>query len=73
MPPATFELEDRFWVSAETVDAIERVELGDLLALHAAAGIELRVVPRLLELWERVVASTLDYSGIRLRNAAPTA
>lgn len=70
MPEETFELEDRFWISSSTVDAIERVELGDLLALHAEANIELRVAPGLLELWERVVSSTLDYSGIRLRNAA---
>jgi hypothetical protein len=69
MPEATFELEDRFWVSAAPVDAIERVELGDLIALHADARIELRIAPALLELWDRVVASTLDYSGIRLRNA----
>ena len=25
--------------------------------------------PELLDLWERVIASTLDFSGIRLRNA----
>ena len=37
--------------------------------LHAGAGIELRVVPSLLPLWERVVAATLGFSGIRLRNA----
>jgi hypothetical protein len=73
MPTATFELEDRFWVSPATVEALERLDLGDLLALHVNAGIELRVVPRLLELWNRVVASTLDYSGIRLRNAAVAA
>jgi hypothetical protein len=38
--------------------------------LHARAQIELRSAPGLLDLWERVVASTLDYSWIRLRNAA---
>jgi hypothetical protein len=69
MPEETFELEDRFWISASTVDALERRVLGDLLALHADAGIELRIAPGLLALWEAVVASTLDFSGIRLRNA----
>jgi hypothetical protein len=69
MPEETFELEDRFWISPVTVEALERIELGDLLALHADAGIELRIAPGLLDLWDRVVASTLDYSGIRLRNA----
>ena len=69
MPERTFELEDRFWISAVTVEALERRELGDLLELHAGAGIELRVAPGLLALWDAVVASTLDFSGIRLRNA----
>jgi hypothetical protein len=68
-PGATFEPEDRYWISAVAVEPSRRVELGDLLGLHAAAEIELRVAPGLLELWERVVASTLDFSGIRLRNA----
>jgi hypothetical protein len=69
MPEETFELEDRFWISAVAVDALERRALGDLLALHADADIELRITPGLLELWDAVVASTLDFSGIRLRNA----
>jgi hypothetical protein len=70
MPPDTFEAEDRFWVSSETVEPLQLDEVGDLLARHAEAGIELRIAPGLLTLWDRVVASTLDYSGIRLRNAA---
>ena len=52
-------------------DAVEPAnvdELGDLLARHAEAGIELRVVPQLLQLWERVIASSLEFSGIRLPN-----
>ena len=69
MPAATFERHDRFWVSRSAVDPIELTELGDLLALHADMEIELRVAPSLLALWDRVVASTLDFSGIRLRNA----
>lgn len=70
MPEETFVLEDRFFVSPVTVDALERVELGDLLRLHADARIELRVESELLSLWDHVIATTLDYSGIRLRNAA---
>ena len=69
MPAATFERHDRFWVSRSAVDPIELTELGDLLALHADAEIELRIAPSLLALWDRVVASTLDFSGIRLQNA----
>jgi hypothetical protein len=41
---------------------------GDLVGQHADAGIELRIVPELWPLWERVIASTLEFSGIRLRN-----
>jgi hypothetical protein len=69
LPDATFEPEDRYWISAVGVEPSERVELPDLLALHAGAEIELRIGPQLLDLWERVLASTLDFSGIRLRNA----
>jgi hypothetical protein len=69
MPEETFELWDRFWVSRTTVDPLELVELGDLLGLHAQAGIELRIAPEILRLWDKVVNSTLDFSGIRLRNA----
>ena len=29
----------------------------------------LRIVPELLSLWDKVVNSTLDFTGIRLRNA----
>ncbi len=43
-------------------------ELDDLLARHARSGIELRVVPDLLALHQQVVASTLEFSGIRLSN-----
>jgi len=57
-----------YWVSRSDVEPVEVVELEDLLALHAAAGIELRIVPSLLPLWERVAASSLEFSGIRLRN-----
>ncbi len=64
-----FEPEDRYWISPGAVEPIERVELSDLLALHADAEIELRIAPHLLDPWERVIASTLDFSGIRLRNA----
>jgi hypothetical protein len=69
LPEGTFEAEDRYWISSVAVEPIERVGLPDLLGLHADAEIELRIAPQLLDLWERVIASTLDFSGIRLRNA----
>jgi hypothetical protein len=73
LPESGFEPEDRFWVTRETVEPLELVELGDLLARHAEARIELRVAPALYPLWDAVVASTLDFSGIRLRNATLSA
>jgi hypothetical protein len=45
--------------------------VGDLLRLHEQAGIQLRVLPNLWPFWDAVVASTLGFSGIRLRNARP--
>jgi len=45
--------------------------LGDLFALHEAAGIQLRVLTNLWPFWDAVVASTLGFSGIRMANAAP--
>ena len=71
LPPESFTRYERaagYWVSRSAVEPLEVIELGDLLAKHAAAGIELRIVPALAPLWERVVASTLEFSGIRLRN-----
>jgi hypothetical protein len=43
--------------------------VGDLFALHEEARIELRVLPELWTFWKAVTASTLSFSGIRLRNA----
>jgi hypothetical protein len=45
----------------------ERV--GDLFDLHAGAGIQLRVLDNLWPFWDNVIASTVEFSGIRLRNA----
>ena len=73
LPPGTFERYERaagHWVSRAPVEPIEAVSLGDLVDRHAQAGIELRIVPDLMTLWQRVIASTLEFSGIRLRNLA---
>lgn len=45
--------------------------VGNLLRLHEEAGIQLRLLDSLWPFWDAVVASTLGYSGIRLRNARP--
>jgi hypothetical protein len=69
MPAETFEPWDKFFISREAVVPLEVVELGDLFARHAAAGNEVRIAPTLYPLWDRVIETTLDFSGIRLRNA----
>jgi hypothetical protein len=74
MPEATF-IESRdtsgYWMSREPVDALDRVTIDDLVGRHAAAGIRLRTVPNVWPLWDTVGGSTLEFSGIRLRNALP--
>lgn len=71
MPLEPFDVveDDRFYIASTPVDAIERIEVGDLLARHAEAEVELRIAPSLYPLWDRVIETTLDFSGIRLRNA----
>ncbi|MEV4756960.1 DUF6886 family protein [Micromonospora sp. NPDC049559] len=59
-------------VAVEPVEPLGPPEpVGDLFACHADAGIQLRVLSNLWAFWDAVVDSTLGFSGIRLRNAAP--
>jgi uncharacterized protein DUF6886 len=60
-----------YWLGREAVEPVDTVELGDLVERHVVSGIELRVVESIWATWNRVVASTLEFSGIRLHNAAP--
>ncbi|MFD1938360.1 MULTISPECIES: DUF6886 family protein [Nonomuraea] len=41
----------------------------DLIELHEEAGIQLRVLDNLWPFWNQITASTMEFSGIRLRNA----
>ena len=62
------------YVSTSAVTPLGPPEpVGDLLALHEAAGIQLRVLADLRPFWDAVVASTLNFSGIRLHNARSAA
>ncbi|HYS35538.1 MAG TPA: hypothetical protein VEO01_07865 [Pseudonocardiaceae bacterium] len=59
-------------VCAEPVAPLGPAEpVGDLLKLHAAAGIQLRVLDNLWPFWDAVISSTLGFSAIRMRNARP--
>lgn len=57
-------------MARQPVEATERVEMADLLGMHARAGISLRILPSIWPFWEFVVQSTLAFSGCRLKNAA---
>lgn len=64
--------ETHAWVATEPVEPLgPPSSVGDLIDLHASAGIQLRILPNLWPFWDEVTASTVDFSGIRLRNAAP--
>jgi hypothetical protein len=73
LPATDFEpFGDYCHVSTHTVRPLGPAErVGDLFALHAEAGIELRVLTDLWPFWDRVTASSLAFSGIRLANACP--
>ena len=57
------------WVTEQTVAPLSVEPVGDLLSAIAEADVELRVTPRLGPLWHAIVASTLEFSGTRLRYA----
>ncbi|MFI6774143.1 DUF6886 family protein [Nocardia sp. NPDC050412] len=46
-------------------------QVGNLLALHAQAGIQLRMLANLCAFRDAVTASSLGFSGIRLGRAQP--
>jgi hypothetical protein len=72
MPEATFELRDGtagHWTSPVAVEPLTVEPVGDLLKAIIEADVELRVTPHLIDLWRRVIASTMEFSGTRLRNA----
>lgn len=74
LPEAPFERHPEvggYWIAGSAVEPLEVLVLDDLVRLHADAGIDLRVLPNLWPLWSEVVASTLEYSGMRFRNAQP--
>jgi hypothetical protein len=64
---------DGQWIARIPVEPIAVQPLGDVLDLHAHAGIELRIVPDIWAFWRAVLASGLPFSGVRLRNARAAA
>ncbi|MBI3659040.1 hypothetical protein HY230_01030, partial [Candidatus Acetothermia bacterium] len=62
---------DGHWVSRQEVVPLAIEPVGDLLARHAEAGIELRVTPSLWPLHDAIPNSGLRFSMVRMRNALP--
>jgi hypothetical protein len=60
-----------YWVARSDVAPTSVTPVGDLLARHAEAGIELRIVDTLWPLIDAIVASGLEFSIIRKANARP--
>lgn len=74
LPPETFECIDEcagYFVSREPVTPARVEVVSDPMAELLRRGVELRFVPSLWPLHDAVAASTLRFSMIRMRNAAP--
>ena len=74
MPRDTFSLADAsagYWVSRRAVVPGAVAVVSDCVKAIVERGVELRIVPNLWPLHDAVVASTLHFSSIRMRNAQP--
>ena len=72
MPPESFISMDHaggHWVSRESVRPLSVEPIPDLLQALVDANVELRITPSLMQLWRRVITTTLEFSATRLRNA----
>jgi hypothetical protein len=74
LPPDTFECIDTcagYFVSSHPVVPVRVEVLDDLILELLKRRVELRLVPNLWPLRDAVIASTLQFSIIRMRNAQP--
>jgi hypothetical protein len=74
LPEAGFTCVDEcagYYVSRETVVPARVQIVDDLLGALCDRGVEVRILPSLWALRDAVVASTLAFSVIRMRNAGP--
>jgi hypothetical protein len=60
-----------YYLSRESVTPLSVEPVGDLLARHVAANIELRITPSLWPLRHALIPATLHFSMVRMRNAQP--
>jgi len=59
------------FVADHAVEPVAVEPVGDLLAAHGVAGIELRIVPSLWPLHDLAVSERWHFSIVRMRNAQP--
>lgn len=74
LPEATFTTIDRaagYAISYEPVTPEQVIRLDDPLGMLLERGVELRIMPSLWPLRDRVIDSGLQFSIIRMRNAQP--
>ena len=74
LPAETFKCIDAgagYYTSNEAVEPAAVETFDDLLAESLNRGLEVRFLPNLWHLHDAVAASTLQFSMIRMRNAAP--
>ena len=74
LPPDTFVVADAgagYHVSTAAVEPLSVTRIGNPLQAILERGVELRVLPSLWALHDEVVASSLHFSNIRMRNAQP--
>lgn len=76
LPPVTFAPIDAgagYYISREPVEPLGMRPVADLPGELLARNVELRVMPSLWKLHDAVIASSLPFSIIRMRNAQPRA
>jgi hypothetical protein len=66
-----FSEKDGQWISQRQVDPISVTPVRDLLAAHAQAAIELRLVPSMWPLNDIALDGDYDFSLVRMHNAQP--
>ena len=74
LPPAHFVELDAgagYYIARAPITPLRKKTITDLPAAIRDCGAELRVVANLWPLWDDVVNSTVQFSMIRMRNAAP--
>lgn len=74
LPPGTFTVWDAgagYYISRRPVVPLAVTRIEDVLGELLTYDVELRVMPSLWKLRDAVVASTLQFSIIRMRNARP--